>query len=138
MRITKLLFATGIIALLGAGCAKAPAPKINANINVPAVGTVPEKPVSGSFTVTIDKDGEFDPVTAYVTKGTKVTFTNTTDKPHHIVPSYDPKSTLAGFDSKTDLAPGESFTYTFDKVGKWLYEDSKHPGFGGAVDVAEK
>ena len=125
-----------VIALLGAGCAKAPAPKTNANANVPAVGTVPEKPARGSFAVTIDQDGEFDPVTAFVIKGTTVTFKNTTDKPHHIVPSYDPKSTLPDLNSNVDLAPGASFSYTFDKVGKWLYEDSKHPGFGGAVDVS--
>ena len=139
MKIEKLLFATGIIVLLGAGCAKVPAPKTNANANanVPAVGTVPDKPASGSFTVTIAPDGEFDPVTAYVTKGTTVTFKNTTNKPHRIAPSYDPRSVLPGFESKTDLAPGDNFSFTFDKVGRWLYEDSRNPGFGGAVDVAE-
>jgi plastocyanin len=143
MRLTKLLLAVGIVALLGAGCAGAPVAKngnhmnMNANANVPAIGTVPNKPASGSFTITIDADGEFDPVTAYVTKGTTVTIKNTTTKPHRIAPSYDPKSVLPGFESKGDLAPGASFTYTFNKVGRWLYEDSKHPGFGGAVDVSE-
>jgi plastocyanin len=135
MKLTKLILAVGIIALLGAGCAKAPA--TNTNANVPAVGTAPAKAASGSFTVTIASDGEFNPVTAYVKKGTAVTFKNTTDKIHHIAPSYDLPTRLPDLDSGTDLAPGASFTYTFNKVGRWLYEDSKHQGFGGAVEVSE-
>jgi plastocyanin len=136
MKITKLLVLTGIIALMGAGCAKAPAPAANNNANEVKAGYTPYKPASGSFTVTIDADGEFDPVTAYVTEGTTVTFKNTTDKVHRIVPSTDPSSKLLELDSKKDLAPGESFTVTFDKVGRWLYDDSKNTAFGGAIDVA--
>ena len=135
MKYAKYLAAIGIIALLGAGCAKAPA--TNTNANVPAIGTAPIKPASGTFTVTINADGEFVPVTAYVKKDTVVTFKNTTDKVHHIVPSYDLPTKLSDLDSGTDLAPGASFTYTFKTVGRWLYEDSKHQGFGGAVEVSE-
>jgi plastocyanin len=135
MKYVKYIAAISIVALLGAGCAKAPAS--NTNANVPAVGTTPSKPASDSFTVTIASDGEFSPVTAYVKKGTAVTFKNTTDKVHHIIPSYDIPTKLSDLDSGTDLAPGASFTYTFSKVGRWLYEDSKHQGFGGAVEVSQ-
>ena len=139
MKLTKLILTMSIIALMGAGCAASPAvnTNTNANTNTPAVGTVREKPASGSFTVTFAPDGEFNPVTAYVTQGTKVTFKNTTNKTHSIVPSYDPKTKLADLASKTDLAPGESFVYTFSKVGRWLYQDGKNPAFGGAVEVSK-
>jgi plastocyanin len=139
MKLTKLILTMSVIALLGAGCAGSPAANTNtnANVNAPAVGTVREKPASGSFTVTFASDGEFDPVTAFVTAGTKVTFKNTTNKTHSIIPSYDPKTQLADLASKTDLAPGESFTYTFGKVGRWLYQDGKNPAFGGAVEVSK-
>ena len=135
MKLTKLIIAASVIILLGAGCAKAPT--ANTNANIPTVGTTPDKPASGAFIVTIAPNGEFAPVTAYVKKGTAVTFKNTTDKIHHIVPSYDIQTRLADLDSGADLAPGASFTYTFNKVGRWLYGDSKHQGFGGAVEVSE-
>jgi plastocyanin len=134
---TNILLAVGIIVLMGAGCAKAPAPATNNNVNEVKAGYTPYKPASGSFTVTIDADGEFDPVTAYITKGTTVTFKNTSTNVHRIVPSTDSKSKFAELDSKTDLAPGESFTVAFDKVGRWLYQDSKNTAFGGAIDVAD-
>jgi len=138
MKITKFILAIAVVALLGAGCAKVPVAQKNSNTNTPPpIGTSRSAPASGSFTVTIAPDGEFNPVTAFVKKGTAVTFKNTTNTLHHIVPSDDPNSKLADLDSKIDLTPGASFTYTFNKVGRWLYDDSKHPGFGGAVEVGE-
>jgi plastocyanin len=80
--------------------------------------------------------GEFIPVTAYVTKGTKVTFKNTSKKPLHIVPSTDPASQLLDLDSKNDVAPGDGFDYVFNKSGRWLYQNSKNPAFSGAVMVS--
>jgi len=138
MKYAKYIVAISIIILLGAGCAKAPVAPKNSNANTPPpIGTSRSTPASGSFTITIAPDGEFNPVTAFVKKGTAVTFKNTTNTLHHIVPSDDPNSKLADLDSKIDLTPGASFTYTFNKVGRWLYDDSKHPGFGGAVEVGE-
>jgi plastocyanin len=138
MKLTKLFLTTAIIALVGAGCASTPAPTANKNTNTPTIGTVREKPASGSFTITMNPTtGEFIPVSAYVTKGTKVTFKNTTDKPIHIVPSADLPSRLSDLDSKTDIAPGGSFDYVFNKPGRWLYQNSKNMAFGGAVEVLE-
>jgi plastocyanin len=140
-KLTKLIILAGIITFIGAGCAGTPAAKINTNgnANTPAIGMVPNNPASGSFTVTINsKTGEFVPVTAYVTIGTTVTFKNTTNNAHHLVPSTDAANKFAALDSKTDLAPGESFSVVFDKVGRWLYSDAKNTAFGGAIDVADK
>ena len=140
-KLTKLIILAGIIMFIGAGCAGTPAAKINTNgnANTPAVGTVPNNPASGTFNVTINPTtGEFVPVTAYITTGTTVTFKNTTTKVHHITPSTDLENKFAALDSKTDLAPGASFSVVFDKAGRWLYSDAKNTAFGGAIDVADK
>ncbi len=136
--MTRLLFAAGVVALLGAGCAQAPADN-NSNTNVPPViGTSSAVPASGTFTVAIIPDGEFEPVTSFVKVGTAVTFKNNSDKPHWVASDPHPAHTdLPGFDAKAAIAPGASYTYTFDKVGRWLYHDHLNPAFGGAVVVTE-
>ena len=138
MKLTKLILATSIIALLGVGCAKTAVNNSNVK-NTPAVGTSRSVPAAAEMTVTIDpKTGEFVPVTAFVKAGTKVTFKNTSDKPHWVASDPHPTHTdLPGFDSKAAIAPGDSYTYTFDKVGRWLYHDHLNPTFGGAIVVGE-
>jgi plastocyanin len=138
MKLTKLIFVSSVIILLGVGCAKAPAQKTNTN-QPPAVGTSRSVPASGEMTVTMDSQtGEFVPVTSFVKVGTKVTFKNTDTKPHWIASDPHPTHTdLPGFDAKAPIAPGESYTYTFDKVGHWLFHDHLNPAFGGAVEVIQ-
>jgi plastocyanin len=137
MKFKKLLFAVGIIALLGAGCAKAPASNSNANVP-PAIGTSRSVPASGTMTVLIMPDNSFEPTTAFVKVGTTVTFKNNSDKPHWVASDPHPTHTdLPGFDAKGAIDPGASYTYTFDKVGRWLYHDHLSPAFGGAVEVLE-
>jgi plastocyanin len=137
MRLTKLLLTTAIIALLGAGCANAPAPVVNKNANAPTTGASRALPASGAFVVAIDQNGEFYPVTAYVTKGTVITFVNNSSKPHSIVPITDAGKKFDLLASKNDIAPGEKFTVTMDQAGRWLYSDGTNPAFGGAVEVSE-
>lgn len=138
MKLKKLLLAAGIIILLGTGCAKAPASNSNANVP-PAIGTSRSVPASEEMTVTIDpQTGEFVPITSFVKVGTKVTFKNTDDKPHWVASDPHPTHTdLPGFDAKAEIAPGANYTYTFDKVGRWLYHDHLNPAFGGAIEVME-
>jgi len=139
MKLTKLILAASVIALLGAGCANAPVAQNNSNTNAPpAIGTSRSVPASGTMTVLIMPDNSFEPTTAFVKIGTAVTFKNNSDQPHWVASDPHPTHTdLPGFDAKGNIAPGASYTYTFEKVGRWLYHDHLNPAFGGAVDVSE-
>jgi len=129
-KATKLIIATSIVALLGAGCApRQPSP--------PAVGTSQNSVAAGTMTVKILPDGEFDPVTAFVKKGTVLAFQNASDEPHSIVPQDDASERFDGLNSKGDIIPGGKFSVTMDKAGRWLYSDGTNPAFGGAVIVSE-
>jgi len=138
IRITKLLIAASLITLLGIGCVKTATTNTNANTNanLPTEGLSPDKPASRAFTVKIAPDGEFDPVTAYVTVGTTVTFVNTSTKPHGIEPYADAGKKFDALATKTDLAPGQKFSVMFDQSGRWFYSDRTNVSFGGAIDVA--
>ena len=137
MKLTKLILAASVIALMGAGCAKVPATNLNTNVP-PAIGASRSVPASGAMTVLIMPDNSFEPTTAFVKVGTTVTFKNNSDQPHWVASDPHPTHTdLPGFDAKGEIAPGASYTYTFDKVGRWLYHDHLNPAFGGAVEVIE-
>lgn len=135
MKLTKLIFAAGVVMLLGIGCGKTNVTQNNANTNKPAIGTSRALPASGTFTVAIGSTGEFDPVTSYVKVGTAITFVNNTDKPHSIVPLKDAGKQFDKLASKT-IAAGGKYTVTMDQEGRWLFSDGTNPAFGGAIEVA--
>ncbi len=138
-RPAKIIAIAAALILLGAGCAKSPAPAANQNANVTPVGYSRYKPASGEMAIKIADDNSFDPTSAYVITGTKVTFTNASKNKHNLSPDEDTgKKGLADFGTKADLAPGESYSYTFAKTGRWFYYDKLHPSFGGVVEVMDK
>ncbi len=138
MKITKLIFTAGFVILLGVGCAKTHVEPTNKNANKPpAAGTSRAVPANGEFTVHILADGEFDPVTAFVKKGTKVTFKNDSAKAHSIAAYADAGKKFEALDSKEKIAAGAAFSVTMTETGRWLYSDGTNPAFGGAVDVSE-
>jgi plastocyanin len=136
-KTSKIIVSCAIIALMGAGCAKSPAANSNTN-EAPAVGTSSVAPASGTFTVTIQPDGQFDPVTAFVKVGTKVIFKNSTDKPHRVASDENnsPEAPQA-FSSPADIAPNGTFETTMSKAGRVLYHDPLNTAFGGAIEVRE-
>lgn len=131
MKLAKIIFATSIVALLGAGCAKTPTK------TPPTVGTSSAAPASGTATVKIMPDNTFEPTALFVKKGTTITFINNSSKPHGISPLTDAGKSLAGLDSKTAIPAGGKFTVTVNQTGRWLYADSANAAFGGVIDVTE-
>ena len=51
--------------------------------------------------------------------------------PHPVHTAYP------GFDSHTDIGAGESFSFTFDKVGSWGYHNHLNSTVRGTVVVTE-
>ncbi len=66
-----------------------------------------------------------------IKKGTTITWTNQDEAHHNVVTTSDtgPKSKL--------LATGESYSYTFETVGKVTYICEPHPYMKGTINVVE-
>jgi plastocyanin len=78
------------------------------------------------------QDLKFDPASARVTVGQKVTWTNDESIPH------DVKATSgADFKSET-FGKGGTFSFTPTKAGKIEYVCTLHPGMDGTLDVVAK
>lgn len=90
------------------------------------------------ITVIIDENGNFTPQSITVQKGGKVIWVN---KGLHVVwPASNPHpvhTNYSGFDAFKPLNPGETYSFVFEKTGKWEYHDHLNPGIGGEVVVVE-
>jgi plastocyanin len=89
--------------------------------------------VKGSSSPSIAKPYDPSPVT--IKSGTSVTWTNN-DSTLHTVSSGLPEQGAVGtlFDSSL-IAPGKTFTHTFDKAGSFDYSCTLHPFMRGHVVV---
>lgn len=103
--------------------------------------------------ITIDEAG-FSPSEITIEPHTTVTFTNTGSKNHWPATDSHPSHTnydgtsltehcskdsdIASFDSCTGIAPGESWSYTFEKVGSFAYHDHLWSHLGGTITVLEQ
>lgn len=104
--------------------------------------------VDGQETATVlIKEQGFSPLRLQITPGTKVIFRNQGDQMHWPASNFHPTHTLypeAGgcIGSKLDacraLKPGDSFSFTFEHVGKWPLHDHLHPGLLMIVAVGEE
>lgn len=100
-------------------------------------GVVPEESdgEQRTITVAITRDG-FVPATVTIPKGTKVIWTNNDDKPHLVASDPHPvHDGLEGLNTKTDIAPNASYSFTFDQVGEYTYHDHLNPNMNGVVIV---
>lgn len=88
--------------------------------------------------VAITAGGTFAPATLTVKKGTKVTWTNEGNRPVWPASAPHPVHTdYPGFDAGTDLRKGDSWSFTFDKVGSWNYHNHLLPSTTGTIVVTE-
>ncbi|MBI3631121.1 MAG: hypothetical protein HY221_02180 [Candidatus Sungbacteria bacterium] len=95
------------------------------------------------YTVTYT-DAGFSPATIAITHGAKVVFKNAasdsmrvSSNPHPIHTGYPTTGGCIGstFDSCRVIWPGESWPFTFDKVGTWGYHNHLNPSEEGTVVV---
>lgn len=82
---------------------------------------------------------DFDPAVITIKKGQNVVWTSQDKDPHSLsISSQNPPKELEGFGSDEPLANGESYSYTFDVVGTFTYQDPQSPEkFQGTVVVKE-
>lgn len=131
MRRLAVIPTFAALLLLGAGCAAAPS---SAPESAPAAVT----PSSNQGIVIMVDENGFSPATITVPAGTEVTFNNTGSSPHQPASAVHPThQQLPGFDALRGLRPGESYSYTFTKVGTWKYHDHLNPSRTGSITVTE-
>lgn len=80
--------------------------------------------------------GEFQPSQITVQAGDTVAFANESDRDVWPASDVHPQHTeLPGFDAMGSVAPGETYTYTFEEVGEWGYHDHLSETTTGVVIV---
>lgn len=85
--------------------------------------------------VKITSDG-FEPNTLNIKKGTNVVFVNMDDKEHWPASDLHPTHGIySEFDPLEGVAGGSSWSFVFDKVGKWKFHDHLYPELTGIIEV---
>lgn len=100
--------------------------------------TATESPImekTEAVTITY-KDGVFTPSTVTIKKDTTVKFVNGGNDQMWVASAPHPQHTnLPGFDQLKAVGRGESYEYTFIKVGSWKYHNHVNPTAFGTVVV---
>ncbi|MFN2520256.1 MAG: plastocyanin/azurin family copper-binding protein [Candidatus Limnocylindria bacterium] len=117
------------VVTLAIACSSGAAPPASL---APAVGTAAPAPAAAQAADVSAEGFAFKPVTLDVAVGTKVTWTNR-DAAEHTVTAGKPDAKETTFVSV--IAPGKTFTFTFDKAGTFVYFCERHPSMLGTVTV---
>ena len=137
----KILLLALSLTLVAAACNKS-AQTTNSSDQLPLAtqtqsgdsGSTPSV-VASKVQISITSAG-FVPANVTVAPGTTVVFVNNDTTKHWPASGPHPTHTaLPGFDSKPGLAPGQSYEFTFDKVGTWAFHDHLNPSVSGSVTV---
>jgi len=106
---------------MAAGCSSSKAPPVTA---------APTTSMAGENTIII-KNFAFDPSSLTVKSGAMVKWTNHDGTTHTII--SDTGSPVAF--SSDSLATGESYSFTFNQPGSYMYHCSIHPSMQGTIIV---
>jgi plastocyanin len=85
----------------------------------------------------VSYDGQkFSPKTLNIKVGDVVIFKNDSQKNFWPASGPHPEHTsLAGFDAKKSIPPGEEFQFKFTKTGEWGFHDHLNPSATGTISV---
>lgn len=112
-----------------------PAPETTPTVTPVPSPSPSSSPATSAMTVSMTDTG-FSPATITVPAGTTVTFVNNGQAAHRPASNPHPTHTdLPGFDATRALQTGESYSFTFTKVGTWGYHDHPNPSTKGQVVV---
>lgn len=80
-----------------------------------------------------------DPATITIKKGQSITWLNQSDTPRQIVlATVNPPQELSGFGSDGTILKDETYSFTFDAVGTFTYEDPSSPDvINGTITVEQ-
>ncbi len=141
----KLIILSLGVLLIAAACNKSSTDQTNNNATTPPPTATPpasnppsvSPPVSTDVTITYTASG-FTPSTLTIKKGTMVTFVNNSSNSFWPASAPHPSHTdYVGFDAKQAIVAGQTWSFTFDKVGTWKYHDHLSPTKTGTIIVTE-
>jgi amicyanin len=104
----------------------------NTPVQTKPTATAPTTPSVSVASVNI-QNFSYAPANITVKKGTKITWTNKDFLIHTVTADNTAELNLAS----PDLARGESYSFTFNKVGTFSYHCVPHPQMKGSVTVTE-
>jgi plastocyanin len=100
--------------------------------DTPMASSTPELP---RVTVNMTDTG-FEPSTLVIKKGQIVEFVNTGKDFHWPASDLHPTHEIySEFDSDKPVGPGETYSFQFEKIGKWNMHDHLHARFRGVITV---
>ena len=105
-----------------------PTPEIQNNQNE-------EQPADTQRTIRYTEDG-YAPNTLTVSQGETIVFHNESSK--DMWPASAPHPTHTNypeFDAKRAISPGETYEFTFTKIGAWKFHDHRDPAKFGTITV---
>lgn len=108
--------------------------------STPPTSGAPGSPTGGnvqveSATVVYGASG-FSPATLRVKAGATVTFKNESSNQMWVASNPHPVHTgYSGFDARQAYGSGQSYSFTFARVGTWSYHNHLNPGDGGTIVV---
>jgi plastocyanin len=93
--------------------------------------------LSGEAAVTVHLTPEgYEPKNATIQQGETVAFENTASVEMWPASNIHPTHEIySDFDPKRPVAPGETWTFTFDQAGVWVYHDHLYPTVTGTITV---
>ncbi len=134
-----ILIAIGLLLAKSGGHPSVTPPAIDTNETTPPGQDLSQTPSPmpqvGTVTVSMTDNG-FQPNKITIPKDTVVTFVNNGKNNHWPASNIHPTHLIyPEFDPKRNIAPGESWSFTFDKVGIWKMHDHTYPNFTGSITV---
>lgn len=99
--------------------------------------TVAIKNAENNYEVYLNNDG-FSPKEISIPKNSLVIFINKTNKPFWPASDLHPTHVIyQNFDPKTPIPPEQSWSFKFEKLGKWRYHDHLFPYFTGIINIED-
>jgi len=90
---------------------------------------------SGEYIIELHEDG-FYPKELTINLGETVRFTSLTGRPFWPASDFHPTHSIyPNFDPKNPVLPNESWSFKFDKTGKWRFHDHLEPFYIGTINV---
>jgi plastocyanin len=127
----KLIVLIAILPLIAAACNK------SSNSATSNSGGTNQAVQSGTAEIDMTDSG-FSPSNITVKSGTVVIFKNTSSKTYWPASNPHPTHTdLPGFDALRGLNNGETYSFTFTKLGVWGFHDHLNPTLDGRITVVQ-
>lgn len=105
----------------------------------PSPEPMPVPPVSTNLKTVHMTDTEYIPASLTINQNDTITFINRGSNNHWPASALHPTHQVyPEFDPKAPIKPGDSWSFTFTKVGVWRWHDHLYPTINGTITVTQQ